>query len=223
MEPDSRPFGVQIPVEFRPNLCLPYLDQIPHLFLFPQLLLSGSSPPAISTTFTVNMSWRTRQRRSIWRNGPTAGSSLPGPSGGVATEPTWTTERCERRTNAHLQSHRDTGRGFTFDPKSVKEDGQCQRAGATANTCRELRSTNASLRCGEIKRSSRSESETDVLWDSDFDPDTDSSCASEEDPDESAEFYDGLFDRFQKEGPILGNHADSTKKMIAEQEVQWTR
>lgn len=63
----------------------------------------------------------------------------------------------------------------------------------------------------------------DVLGDSDFDPDTDSSRASGEDPDESADFYDGLFERFQKEGPTLGNHADSTKKMIEEQEVQWTR
>jgi hypothetical protein len=75
----------------------------------------------------------------------------------------------------------------------------------------------------KMKQPSVSESETDVLVDSNFDPDTDSGCESGEDPDESAEFYDGLFETFQKQGPTLGNHADSTKKMIEEQEVQWTR
>jgi hypothetical protein len=57
--------------------------------------------------------------------------------------------------------------------------------------------------------------------DSDSDSDIDSGYASLEDPDETADFYDDLLERFREEGPTLANHGDNTKKMIQEQEQKW--
>ena len=57
--------------------------------------------------------------------------------------------------------------------------------------------------------------------DSDSDSDIDSGYASLEDPDERADFYDDLLERFREEGPTLANHGDNTKKMIQEQEQKW--
>ena len=57
--------------------------------------------------------------------------------------------------------------------------------------------------------------------DFDSDSDADSGYASVEDPDERADFYDDLLERFRAEGPTLANHGDNTKKMIQEQEQKW--
>jgi len=57
--------------------------------------------------------------------------------------------------------------------------------------------------------------------DPDSDSDVDSGYASLEDPDERADFYDDLLEKFRAEGPTLANHGDNTKKMIQEQEQKW--
>ena len=57
--------------------------------------------------------------------------------------------------------------------------------------------------------------------DFDSDSDVDSGYASLEDPDETADFYDDLLERFRTDGPTLANHGDKTTKMIQEQEQKW--
>ncbi|KAK3939621.1 hypothetical protein QBC46DRAFT_342346 [Diplogelasinospora grovesii] len=71
----------------------------------------------------------------------------------------------------------------------------------------------------------------DVLSDeSDFSCPSDSDCDSgfdsgyhslEEDPDDKAEYYDELLERFQTEGPTLANHGDNTKQQ--DQEEKWNK
>jgi hypothetical protein len=57
-----------------------------------------------------------------------------------------------------------------------------------------------------------------------LDFDVDSGYGSlEEDPDERAEFYDDLLERFRAEGPTLANHGDNTKKITQEQEQKWIK
>lgn len=63
------------------------------------------------------------------------------------------------------------------------------------------------------------ESEPDIECDSDVD----SGYTSLEDPDERADLYDDLLERFRAEGPTLANHGDNTKKMIQEQEQIWKK
>jgi hypothetical protein len=60
--------------------------------------------------------------------------------------------------------------------------------------------------------------DSDSDCDSDSDSDVDSAYASLEDPEETADFYDDLLERFRTDGPTLANHGDNTKKMIKEQE-----
>lgn len=44
-----------------------------------------------------------------------------------------------------------------------------------------------------------------------------------QDPDKTAEYYDGLLQQFREEGPTLANHGDNTADMIKCQKEKWEK
>lgn len=72
--------------------------------------------------------------------------------------------------------------------------------------------------------SSLAEPESEPESDSDSDVDSgygSASFSADEDPDETAAFYDDLLDGFRKDGPTLADHGDDTKRMELAEEEKW--
>jgi hypothetical protein len=71
---------------------------------------------------------------------------------------------------------------------------------------------------------------SDEALDSDFDSDSSSDsdmdsgyASAEEDSNEVAEYYNGLIDHYEAEGPTMANHDENTKKMTYPEEERWNK
>ena len=165
----------------------------------------------------VNMPRRAWQRRNLRRN--------------RATDSNLSTEQSAQRVGTASAQNKqpisgqekgdetDSSVGSASDAEAEEDYGPTRRPTAprmapAARPRRQRSSTN------DLSGHTCSSSDSD----SDSEDDDDSGyCSLDDDADGRAEYYDDLLERFRKEGPVLANHGDNTKKMETEQEGIWNK